>query len=239
MRTVLVTGASGAIGRAIAEAFLEGGDRVFLGCFHRKEETDAYCESAREKGLNAWALAFDARDPAACREAVQKIGGVDVLVHCAGEAKLALLQDTDDTTWRDLFALHVDAAFYLSKACLPHMIDRQKGAILLISSMWGQVGASMEVAYSAAKAAQIGFVRSLAKELGPSGIRVNCVAPGLIDTPMNANIGEDALQAVCEETPLLRMGTPQDVARAAHFLCSENAAFITGQVLGVNGGLVV
>ena len=239
MRSVLVTGASGAIGRAVAEEFLEAGDRVFLGCHGRAAETAAWCERVRAQGKNAWPLPFDARDPAACRTAVTQTGGVDVLVHAAGTAKLALIQDTSDEDFRSLFALHVDAAFYLIKACLPRMLSRGKGNILLVSSMWGQVGASMEAAYSAAKAAQIGLVKALAKELGPSGIRVNCLCPGLIDTPMNASLSPEALALICEETPLGRMGTPREAARAAAFLCGEGASFVTGQVLGVNGGLVV
>lgn len=239
MRTVLVTGASGAIGRATALAFLQEGDRVGLGCFRRAGETQAFCAQARAKGLNAQCLPFDARDPAACRAAVQALGRVDVLVHNAGLPHIALLQDTTDQAWRQLFALHVDAAFYLTKACLPHMLDRQAGCIVLVGSMWGQVGASMETAYSAAKAALIGYAKALAKELGPSGIRVNCVCPGLIDTPMNAALAPEALADICEETPLGRMGTPEEVAQAIRFLASPQAGFITGQVLGVNGGLVV
>lgn len=239
MRTVLVTGASGGIGRETALLFLQNGDRVGLGCFRRAEEMRAECEALRRQGLNAVCLPFDARDPAACRAAVQMLGKVDVLVNNAGAAQFSLLQDTDESAWRAQFALHVDAAFYLTRACLPHMLDKQAGAIVNVSSMWGQVGASMEVAYSAAKAALIGYTKALAKELGPSHIRVNCVSPGLIDTPMNAELSQEALKEVCEETPLLRMGTAKEVAQAIFFLASDKASFITGQVLGVNGGLVV
>ena len=197
MRTVLVTGASGAIGRATALAFLQEGDRVGLGCFRRAGETQAFCAQARAQGLNAQCLPFDARDPAACRAAVQALGRVDVLVHNAGLPHIALLQDTTDQAWRQLFA---------------------------------RPGAA---------AALIGYAKALAKELGPSGIRVNCVCPGLIDTPMNAALAPEALADICEETPLGRMGTPEEVAQAIRFLASPQAGFITGQVLGVNGGLVV
>lgn len=238
MRNVLVTGASGGIGQEVALAFLQNGDRVGLGCRTHAEQTALRCKEWREKGLNAVCLPFDVTDEAACKQAVDGFGGADVLVHCAGTALYALAQETTAAQWRALFAVHADASLYLVKAVLPRMLDRQKGAIVLVSSMWGRVGASMETAYSAAKAAQIGYAKALAKELGPSGIRVNAVCPGLIQTPMNAALSPEALSAFAEETPLGRMGTPKEVADACLFLCSNAATFITGQVLGVDGGVV-
>ena len=141
-----------------------------------------------------------------------------------------------DAQWHDVMDTNVSGAFYVIRALAPGMVARQSGSILTISSMWGRVGASCEVAYSASKAALIGLTRALAKELGPSGVRVNCIAPGVIDTAMMAEHSDETRAALAEETPLGRLGTPQDVARAAAFLLGDGAAFITGQVLGVDGG---
>ena len=138
-----------------------------------------------------------------------------------------------------MMAVNLDAAFYCCRALLPGMISRRCGSILNVSSMWGQVGASCEVSYSAAKAGLIGFTKALAKEVAPSGVRVNCLCPGVIDTDMNAALSDETRRELAEETPLGRLGTPEEVARAALFLCGESASFITGQVLGVNGGLIV
>ena len=141
--------------------------------------------------------------------------------------------------WDALFAVHVRGAFLASRAFLPSMISQKSGSILYISSMWGQAGASCEAAYSACKAALIGLGKALAKEVGPSGIRVNCLCPGAVQTDMLREYSEDDLRVLAEETPLMRLGTPQDIANAAFFLASEEASFITGQALGVNGGLVI
>ena len=138
-----------------------------------------------------------------------------------------------------MFAVNVDGVFNCTQAVLGGMISEKRGAIVNISSMWGQVGASCEVAYSAAKAAVIGLTKALAKEVGPSGVRVNCVCPGVIDTDMNAALDEETRAALIDETPLERIGTPEDVARAVAYLCSEEASFITGQILGVNGGMII
>lgn len=138
-----------------------------------------------------------------------------------------------------MISVNLSGAFYCAQAVLPGMISRRKGVIVNISSMWGQVGASCEVHYSAAKAGLIGLTKALAQEVGPSGVRVNCIAPGVIATDMNASLDQDTLRSLAEDTPLMRLGTPEEVARAALYLCGEGASFITGQVLGVNGGFVV
>jgi 3-oxoacyl-[acyl-carrier protein] reductase len=164
---------------------------------------------------------------------------LDVLIHNAGIAYQGLLTDTDSDTWHALMGVHLDGAYHCCKAVIPTMVGRQSGVIVTVSSMWGITGASCEVAYSAAKAGLIGFTKALAKELGPSKIRVNCVAPGVIDTDMCAAFDEETRQALCEETPLGKMGTAEDVAESLLFLASEKASFITGQVLGVNGGFLI
>ena len=157
----------------------------------------------------------------------------------AGVALIRLFTDTDETSWDRLFDVNVKGAYHCLQAVLPGMISRQEGAVVNISSMWGEVGASCEAAYAASKAALIGLTKALAKELGPSGIRVNCVTPGTIDTEMNAELDEETRAALAEETPLCRLGEAEDVAKAVLFLAGEQASFITGQVLGVSGGYVI
>ena len=164
---------------------------------------------------------------------------IDVLVNNAGIAHIGLITDMTEAQWDRLFAVNLKGAFALTQAVLPGMISRRQGAIINIASMWGEVGASCEAAYSASKAALIGFTKALSKEVGPSGVRVNCVSPGVIATDMNAELDADALGALREETPLQRIGTAEDVAKTVLFLSGEGAAFITGQVVGVSGGLVV
>lgn len=172
--------------------------------------------------------------------AARELGEPDALVCNAG---IALPQDVithvSDLDWRRVFAVNVDGVFYTVRAALPHFIRRQKGAIVTIGSMWGQVGGSCEVAYSAAKGAVIAFTKALAKEVGPSGIRVNCVSPGVIDTEMNGHLSRSDLQALAEEIPLGRVGIPYEVARCVRYLCSDGSEYITGQVIAPNGGIVI
>ena len=237
MRRVLVTGGTRGIGRAVAEAFLQRGDRVLF--LYRKSEEQA--EELRQ--LGAVGYRCDLSDLSALKETCKRIlaeeGSVQVLVNNAGIAQFSLLHEVTDEMWDAVRSVNYDAPFYLTRAFLPGMIRQKYGRILNISSMWGQVGASCEVAYSAAKAGVIGFTKALAKEVGPSGITVNCIAPGVVDTEMNAGLSGDTRKELKEETPLGRLGTPLDVAKACIFLSSEDGAFITGQVLGVNGGLVI
>ena len=240
-KTVLVTGASGAIGRAIALAFAPKGYRVAVHYHTRREEALAAVEEIRGNG--GWAEAFGAdltQEEQVTRlfdQAERALGKIRVLVNNAGVAWQGLLTDMSLSEWRRVLDGDLTSAFLCCRRALPGMIRERSGCIVNISSMWGQRGASCEAAYSAAKAGLIGLTKALAQEEGPSGVRVNCIAPGLIDTPMNSHLSPADLEALREETPLLRIGTPEDVAEAAVFLAES--PFITGQVLGVNGGFVL
>ena len=195
---------------------------------------------------NAELLAEDALTPEQ-REQVQamtaaflrEFGRIDVLVCNAGIARQELFTDITEASWREVMGVDLDGVFYCAQAVLPDMLHRKAGKIITLSSMWGQVGASCEVAYSTAKAGVIGLTKALAKELGPSGITVNCVAPGVIDTEMNGNLPQDIKDELAEETPLERLGTPEDVAQAVWFLASSAGDFFTGQILAPNGGLII
>lgn len=237
-RVVLITGGSRGIGAAAARRFAAGGDKVVINYCRSREQAEAL---AAETG--GWAVGADVSDPEQVRNMVDnvldKFCQLDILICNAGIAQQKLFGDLTDQDWRRMFAVNVDGIFYTIRAALPHFIHRKQGRILTLSSMWGQVGGSCEVAYSAAKAAVIGMTKALAKELGPSGIAVNCVAPGVIDTEMNANLGLEDLAALAEETPMGVIGKPEDVAEALWYLASPGAKFVTGQVLAPNGGLIV
>jgi len=238
MKTVLITGGSRGIGEAMVRLYAEQGWRVAFTYLNSEEKA-----LTLSRGTGALAFRCDAKseaDTAAMAEQVlRKFGHLDALICNAGISYTGLLQDMTVSQWDELFAVHVRGAFLSTRAFLPDMISRQSGSILYVSSMWGQVGASCEAAYSACKAALIGLGKSLAKEAGPSGVRVNCICPGVIQTDMLREYSREELQVLADDTPLCRLGTPQDVARAAFFLSSEDASFITGQVLGVNGGFVI
>ncbi len=242
-RSVLVTGASGGIGAAVARQFAAGGDRVALCAHAHPERAQALCEELLADGQAAIACEGDVGDAAAVEAmfaaAEAAHGPVEVLVNAAGHAQQKLFCDITEEEWRRMFDAHVTGSFLACRRALPHMVREKCGCIVNISSMWGQVGASCEVHYSAAKAAVIGLTKALAKEVGPSGVRVNCVAPGAVDTEMMAAFGAEDRAALCGETPLGRLGTPEEVAAAVVFLASKGAGFITGQVLAPNGGLVV
>lgn len=238
MKTVLITGGSRGIGEAMVRLYVDQGWRVAFTYLTSDEKAQTL---SRESG--ALALRCDAKseaDTAAMAEqVVRQFGHLDALICNAGISYTGLLQDMTVSQWDELFAVHVRGAFLATRAFLPGMISRQSGSILYVSSMWGQVGASCEAAYSACKAALIGLGKALAKEAGPSGVRVNCLCPGVIQTDMLREYSQEDLRILADDTPLCRLGTPQDVARAAFFLSSQDASFITGQVLGVNGGFVI
>ena len=237
-RVVFITGGSRGIGAACARRFAAGGDRVVLG--YRQAHTQAL---ALAEELGGWAVRCDVTDPVQVQKTVDnvldKFCQLDILICNAGVAQQKLFGDLTDADWRHIFAVNVDGVFHTIRAALPHFIHRKAGRIITMASMWGQVGGSCEAAYSASKAAVIGLTKALAKELGPSGITVNCLSPGVIDTEMNANLTPADLEALAEETPLGCIGRPEDVAGGAWFLASEEARFLTGQVLAPNGGLVI
>ena len=244
MRYVLITGASGGIGAAIAEGFARAGYGLIL--HYHKGEDRARALAARlteSYSVPALPLCADLSDTAAVQamfeRAAEEFGFIDTVVNNAGIAEQKLFTDLTDEAWDRMIDVNLSGTFRTCRAALPEMIRRKQGTIINVSSMWGQVGASCEVAYSAAKAGVIGLAKALAKEVAPSGITVNCIAPGAIRTPMLDCFTEEDLAALAEETPVGRIGTPEDVAASAVFLASEGARFITGQVLGVNGGFVI
>ena len=238
MKVVLITGGSRGIGRAMVELFSESGYSV---AFTYKSSTDAANELSERTG--ALAICADSANPSDVENAVktveENLGNVDILINNAAVSSFSLFTDLSLEAWRTSFSTNVDGAFLYSKLTLPAMIRNHCGRIINISSMWGQVGSSCEVHYSATKAALIGMTKALAKEVGPSGITMNCIAPGLIATDMNSSLSEEDIKAVVDDTPVMRIGAAADVADAALFLASDGASFITGDVLNVSGGLVI
>lgn len=241
MKNVLITGASGGIGKAAALAFAKRGYSVALHYHTGEKSARETAEEINFRGGNAEIFQADfSREEeinAMFDKAEKRFGFFEVLINNAGADWKGLLTDMTIADWNRVMDVNCTGVFLCCRRALPSMIRRQKGSIVNVSSIWGEVGASCEAAYSASKAAVIGLTKALAKEMGPSGIRVNCVSPGVIDTPMNGDLTEEDLKALREETPLLRIGTPEEVAQALVFLAESG--FITGQTLGVNGGFVV
>lgn len=238
---VLITGGSRGIGAAAVRAFAVRGDNVAF-TYHTNQAAAAALVQELSPAC-VTAIPCDAADPAQVREVVRQaeaaIGPLTVLVCNAGIAQSKLFTELTDEDWRRMMGVDLDGPFYFSRAVLPGMIRRKYGRILFVSSMWGQTGGSCEVHYSAAKAGVIGLCKALAKEEGPSGITVNCVAPGVIDTDMMACYTPEDKAALAEETPVGRLGTAEEIARTLVFLAGEDAGYITGQVIGQNGGLVI
>ncbi len=238
MANILITGGSRGIGAACVRAFCDRGDRVVFLYRARGEAAKAL-----ERETGALALQADVIDPAAVEQAVatalHHLGSIDVLVNNAGISQIKLFTDLTNEDWNGMLGTHLNGAFYVTRAVAKHMVAQQKGSIVNIGSMWGKTGASCEVHYSAAKAGLRGLTMALAKELGPSHITVNAVEPGVIDTEMNAALDADTRAELCDATPLCRIGCPAEVASAVCFLASEDASFITGQILGVDGGFAI
>lgn len=241
MKNVLITGASGGIGSAAAVAFAKRGYGVALHYNTNEAAARKTADEITKNGGRAEIFQADIADEAAVDEmftrAEQTLGRIDVLVNNAGADWKGLFTDMTLAEWNRIMAINCTGAFLCSRRALPEMIRNHSGSIVNVSSIWGEVGASCEVAYSATKAAIIGLTKALAKEVGPSDIRVNCVSPGVIDTPMNADLTDEDMAELKDETPLMRIGSPDEVAEAIVFLAESS--FITGQVLGVNGGFVI
>lgn len=235
MKNVLVSGGSRGIGRAVVKLLCESGCKVAF--LYEKNEAAAN-ELASCTGAAPIRCDVSNREQVfeAFEKAKKAVGAIDGVVSCAGIAQQALFQEVTGDEWNRMISVNLSGAAYLAQAALPGMISEKKGAIVFVSSIWGEVGASMEAHYSASKAGLIGLMRALSKEVGPSGIRVNAVTPGVIQTDMLSSFDEETMQALADETPLCRIGTPEDVAKAIRFLLSDDASFITGQTLGVNGG---
>ena len=235
---ILISGGSRGIGRACVENFIKNGDSV---AFIYKSNHEAARSLANATG--AYAICADISSPSeasrAVSEAIEHLGGIDVLINNAGISQIKLFTDITDSDWEAMVNTNLSSAFYLSRAALPYMISQKSGRIINIGSMWGKVGASCEVHYSASKSALRGLTLALAKEVGLSGITVNAIEPGVIATDMNSALSADILAELKEETPLGRIGTPDDVASLALFLASDKASFITGQIIGVDGGFAI
>ena len=242
MKKVLITGVSGGIGEATAKKFIENGYFVIGQYNTNTAGIERLTSYLKEKGLdgNFYAEKADFKIEEEITAMVNRINSkfshVDAIVNNAGAGLYKLITDTTSKEWDNLFSVNVKSAYMITNGFLKGMINSQSGKIVNVSSMWGTVGASMEVCYSATKSALIGYTKALAKELAPSGINVNCVCPGVIDTPMNASFSKADMDALKEETPLGRIGTAEEVAELIYFLCSEKSNFITGQIITCDGG---
>ena len=243
MQTVLITGASRGIGAKTAELFARHGYRVIINYNNSRNDVEGLLSGIRKNGGEAEIIKADVSDSAEVNKMFSLItteyGGVDILINNAGIAQTKLFTDITDDDWSRMISVNLSGAFYCCRSALPYMIRQHYGRIINISSIWGQVGGSCEVHYSAAKAGIIGLTKALAMEEGLSGITVNCIAPGVIKTDMTAQLSEDDFKELAAQTPTGTIGTPEDIARAALFLADKDSSYITGQVIGVNGGFTV
>ena len=240
-KVALVTGSSRGIGAACAEALAEAGYAVCINCIERVDKAAELCDALRARGHEAIWRQADVADMDAVRRMVEdtqrELGPVTLLVNNAGIAKQELFQDIKPETWKRVFDVNLGGCYNTIQCVLPNMLHEHSGCIINMSSIWGSHGASCEVSYSSTKHAIIGLSRSLAAELAPSGIRVNCIAPGVIDTDMLDALGEETIALLGEEIPLGRLGKAKEIAEAVIYL--ESARYVTGQVLSVNGGFPI
>lgn len=241
MKNVLITGATGGIGSVIAEAFAKGGYNVALHTFSKPDEAKTKAEElAKNFGVKTFSIQADVSKENQVKSMFEEIeknfGKIDILVNNAGVSFVSMLCDTTIEDFDKVMNINLKGAFLTSKEAMKNMVHNKWGRIINISSVWGNVGASCEVVYSASKAGLVGFTKALAKELAPSGITVNAVSPGLIDTKMNSHLSKEDVDALCEEIPMGRIGTPSEVASAVLFLASEEASYITAQNITVDGG---
>lgn len=241
-KTALITGASRGIGRAVAAQLAGDGYAVCINYIERRDKAEELVKALEAEGREAMCFQADVADAEAVNAMVKameaRFGPVTLLVNNAGVAKQCMFQDISRESWKRIFDVNLNGAFNAIQAVLPNMLHEHSGCIVNISSIWGLHGASCEVAYSATKHAIIGLTRSLAQELAPTNIRVNCVAPGVVDTDMVKVLGRETLDTLAEDTPLGRLGRPEEIASAVAFLASDRASFITGQIITADGGFI-
>lgn len=239
-KTVVITGASGGIGRALARAFAKEGYPLALNCRTSIEPLNAFCrELTAAYGISCLGLPADVGSSRDVSQMFHEINAslppVEILINNAGITHFGLLSDMQDTDWEKVMSTNLDSLFYCSRAVIPDMVREKKGRIINICSVWGERGASFETAYSASKGGMIGFTKALSKELAPSGIAVNAIAPGVVDTPMNSRLTQEDLNTLKEEIPAGRFAAPEEVAETALFLATA-PVYLTGQIIGINGG---
>lgn len=242
-KTVLITGASRGIGRAMATVFAENNYHVMINYLKAEREARLLEQELTKQGYTVAVYRADVMQKAQVTEMIatgeKLFGSIDVLINNAGISQFKLFTEVSEEEWDTMLNIHLKGMFNCCQGILPSMIHQKKGKIINIASIWGLVGASCEVPYSTAKAGMIGFTKALAKEVGPSGIQVNCIAPGIIETEMNEGLNNMEKKQLKEETPLLRFGKPEEIAHLALYLASAKADFITGQVISPNGGFVI
>lgn len=242
-RVAVVTGGASGIGEATVRRLCADGFKVVINYFSSEAKAEALASELSFKGFDVITAKADVSDSGEVNEMIKKVaidfGTPHILVNNSGIAQQKLFTDITDDDWNRMINTNLTGVFNCSRAVLPFMIHEKSGKIINISSMWGQVGASCEVHYSAAKAGVIGLTKALAQEIAPSGITVNCVAPGAVATKMMASFSREDIDALCHEIPLMRLGRPDEIAAAVSFFASDGADYITGQILGVNGGMVI